>query len=412
MLRTILHSDLNSFYASVEMMLDPSLRGKAVAVCGSTEDRHGIVLAKSELAKKAGVKTGMVNWEAKQKCPGIIMLPPQYEQYLKYSKLTREIYQRYTDQVEPYGMDECWIDITGSCENFGGGLAIAEQIRQATREELGLTVSIGVSFTKIFAKLGSDMKKPDAITCINADDYKDNVWPLPASELLYVGHATEKALATYGIHTIGGIANASPDFLHRRFGKNGDQLWRFANGTDTSRVMQLDYEVPIKSIGHGITCNTDLELAEEVWKIILFLSQDLGHRLRMHELCAKGVQLTVKDNTLAYKQYQAQLDVATQSAAEIAALARRLFNENYQWRTFVRAITVRAINLIPRTAPQQLTLFDNTAKREKLEKLETAVDSIRHRFGKGSVSPAAILSGLKIPGHCNSDLIMPGVMFV
>ena len=162
-MRTILHSDLNSFYASVEMMLDPKLRGKAVAVCGSTEDRHGIVLAKSELAKKAGVKTGMVNWEAQRQCPGLIVVPPQYEQYLRFSKLTREIYQRYTDQVEPYGMDECWLDVTSTQSLKGTGLEIAEEIRKTVREELGMTVSIGVSFNKIFAKLGSDMKKPDAI---------------------------------------------------------------------------------------------------------------------------------------------------------------------------------------------------------------------------------------------------------
>lgn len=157
--RAILHSDLNCFYASVEMMLDPSLRGKPVAVCGSTEERHGIVLAKSELAKKAGVKTGMANWQARKACPNLIVVPPQYDQYLKYSKLTRAIYQRYTDMIEPFGMDECWLDVTGSKAVCGTAMEIAENIRAATREELGLTVSIGVSFNKVFAKLGRDMKK-------------------------------------------------------------------------------------------------------------------------------------------------------------------------------------------------------------------------------------------------------------
>ncbi len=184
-MRAILHSDLNCFYASVEMMLDPSLRGKAVAVCGSTENRHGIVLAKSQLAKQAGVKTGMANWEAREACPGLIVVPPQYDQYLKYSALTREIYYRYTDLVEPYGMDECWIDVTGSQRAYGTAMEIAEEIRKATREELGLTVSIGVSFNKIFAKLGSDMKKPDAITEITPENFREKVWPLPASDLLY-----------------------------------------------------------------------------------------------------------------------------------------------------------------------------------------------------------------------------------
>jgi len=194
--RIILHSDMNSFYASVEMMLDPRLKGKAVAVCGATEERHGIVLAKSELAKKAGVKTGMVNWEAKQRCPGLILVPPQYDQYLKYSKLAHEIYYRYTDLVEPFGMDECWLDVTAS-GTYGDGMEIAEKIRTACREELGLTVSIGVSFNKIFAKLGSDMKKPDAVTQITRADFKEKVWPLAASELIYVGRATEKKLRCY-----------------------------------------------------------------------------------------------------------------------------------------------------------------------------------------------------------------------
>ena len=191
--RAILHSDMNSFYASVEMMLNPELRGKAIAVCGSVENRHGIVLAKSDLDKKAGVKTGMVVWEARQKCPDIIVCPPHYDQYLKYSKLAHEIYYRYTDLVELFGMDECWLDCTGS-RLYGSGVDIAERIRRATKEELGLTVSIGVSFNKIFAKLGSDMKKPDAITEITQENFKDKVWPLKASEIIYVGRATDEKL--------------------------------------------------------------------------------------------------------------------------------------------------------------------------------------------------------------------------
>jgi len=202
-MRAILHSDLNSFYASVEMMLDPKLRGKAVAVCGSTEERHGIVLAKSELAKRAGVKTGMANWEARKACKDLIVVPPQYEQYLKYSKLTQAIYQRYTDLIEPFGMDECWLDVSDSQVIRGDPMTIAEDIRSATREELGLTVSIGVSYNKIFAKLGSDMKKPDAITEITTSNFKEKVWPLPASDMIYVGPATTRKLASYGVTTIG-----------------------------------------------------------------------------------------------------------------------------------------------------------------------------------------------------------------
>ena len=296
--RAILHSDLNSFYASVEMMLDPSLRGKAVAVCGSTEDRHGIVLAKSDLAKKAGVKTGMVNWEAKQLCKDLIVVPPQYDQYLKYSKLTQAIYQRYTDLIEPFGMDECWLDVTGSRMVCGDPMTIAEDIRRSVREELGLTVSIGVSYNKIFAKLGSDMKKPDAITEIRKDTFKEKVWPLECSEMIYCGRATTAKLAKYGIRTIGDIAQTDPEFLRQQLGVNGVALWRYANGTDQSRVMHRDFVSPIKSVGHGITCTADLENDEEVWKVILALSQDIGHRLRLHELAARGVQISVRGNDL------------------------------------------------------------------------------------------------------------------
>lgn len=245
--RTILHSDLNCFYASVEMMLDPALRDKAVAVCGSTENRHGIVLAKSEKAKKAGVKTGMVNWEAKQLCPNLIVVPPQYDQYKKYSELTKNIYRRYTDLVEGFGMDEAWCDVTG-CQKTG--VEIAEEIRRSVREELGMTVSIGVSFNKIFAKLGSDMKKPDAVTIITEDDYKEKVWPLSASELLYVGPATSRKLASYGIHTIGELAATDTEFLRRLLGVNGLAIWRYAAGLDHSRVMPFDHEIPAQTIPH------------------------------------------------------------------------------------------------------------------------------------------------------------------
>lgn len=410
-MNAILHSDLNSFYASVEVMLDPALKGKAVAVCGSTEDRHGIVLAKSELAKKAGVKTGMVTWEAKQRCPGLSVLPPKYEQYLKYSKLTREIYLRYTDQVEPFGMDECWLDVTGSRKAFGSGLEIAQEIRKTVRGELGLTVSIGVSFNKIFAKLGSDMKKPDAITLIEEADYQNKVWPLPASDLLYVGPATAKKLERYGIETIGGIAKAQPEFLKMLLGVNGVMLWRFANGADQSRVMLTDYVSPVKSIGHGITCVADLENNAEVWKVMLELSQDIGHRLRVHELSAKGVQITVKDDGLMHKQYQAQLPFPTQSPMEIALKARSLFEGNYRWSKNVRAITVRAINLVSSALPQQLDLFDDATKRERRDRLEDTVEQIRMRFGSRAIYSASLMGDIKMPGRGINEVVMPGMMY-
>lgn len=407
--RIILHSDMNSFYASVEMMLDPSLKGKAIAVCGATEERHGIVLAKSELAKKAGVKTGMVNWEAKQRCPGLILVPPQYDQYLKYSELAHEIYYRYTDLVEPFGMDECWLDVTASGV-YGDGMAIAEQIRSACREELGLTVSIGVSFNKIFAKLGSDMKKPDAITQIRREDYKEMVWPLEASEMIYCGRATTAKLAKYGIHTIGQLAETDPSFLKRLFGVNGLALWRYANGTDTSRVMQKDFVSPMKSIGHGITCTADLENEDEVHRVLLELSQDVGHRLRIHNLCARGVQIFVRGNDLLGSQYQCKLPFRTQLPSEIASAGFRLFQQRYHWGTKVRSVCIRAIDLVSKSDAEQLSLFADTERLDRRERLEDAIEDLRSRFGKHAITYATLLGDLKIPNDERHLVRMPGWM--
>ena len=408
--RTILHSDMNAFYASVEMMLDPKLRGKAVAVCGSTEDRHGIVLAKSNLAKKAGVKTGMVNWEARRLCPDLIVVPPQYDQYLKYSKLAHEIYYRYTDLVEPFGMDECWLDVTGS-GIYGTGMEIAEEIRQATKDELGLTVSIGVSFNKIFAKLGSDMKKPDAITEITKDNYQDRVWPLPASDLLYVGPATTRKLHTHCVHTIGDLAAVGPDLLQKWFGINGLKLWRYASGVDASCVMQKDYESPIKSIGHGITCTADLGNEEDVYKVMLELSQDVGHRLRVHGLSATGVQIWIRSNDLSGSQFQCKLPYKTQVPIEIAEAGYQLFQTNYPWHIPVRAVTIRAIDLVHQGQSEQLSLFFDHTKHDERMLLQNAIEDIRRRFGTRSIYNAILMGDLKMPSDGRDLVTMPGLMY-
>jgi DNA polymerase-4 len=401
---------MNSFYASVEMMLDPSLKGKAVAVCGATEERHGIVLAKSELAKKYGVKTGMVNWEAKQRCPGLILVPPQYDQYLKYSKLAHQIYYRYTDLVEPFGMDECWLDMTGSGA-YGTGEEIAQKIRTACREELGLTVSIGVSFNKIFAKLGSDLKKPDAVTSITKDDFREKVWPLAASEMIYVGRATEAKLARHGIKTIGELAAIPQEILQQWFGVNGLKLWAYANGTDNSRVMHKDFVSPVKSIGHGITCTADLENEEEVHRVLLELAQDVGHRLRVHELCAQGVQVSVRGNDLLGAQFQCKLPFRTQLPSEIASAGFRLFQERYRWGTDVRSVCIRAIDLTPKNDVEQLSVFVDTARRDKRARLEDAIEELRDRFGKRAITYATLLGDLKMPDDGRHSVKMPGLMY-
>jgi DNA polymerase-4 len=301
--RTILHCDMNNCYASIETMLHPEWEGKPLAVCGSQEDRHGIVLAKSQEAKALGIKTGEVIWQAKQKCPNLLIVPPHYEEYLKYSRLAQQIYYSYSNQVESFGLDECWIDVSGS-ELFGDGKTIADDIRSRMKKELGITVSIGVSFNKVFAKLGSNMKKPDATTVIPKEDFREIVWKLPASEMIGIGRATTIKLQRCGIHTLGDLAKTSPDFLKRLLGINGVALWNYANGRDCSKVSDYHYEAPIKTIGHGITCREDLLNEFEVKRIFQELSQDVSRRLIDNDFLATGVQITIRDNELYSKQYQ------------------------------------------------------------------------------------------------------------
>lgn len=275
--RVIIHSDINNCYASIERQLNPSLAGKPIAVCGAAEERHGIVLAKSYEAKAFGVQTGEAIWQAKNKCHNLIIVSPHYDKYVQYSRLAHEIYKKYTPLIEPYGLDECWLDVSGSVELFGSGEEIAAEIHRRFKEELGLTVSCGVASNKIFAKLGSDMKKPDATTVIPEEGFQELVWPLPVSDLWGVGRQTTKKLDSYCINTIGALAKTNPKFLQERFGIAGTQLWLYANGRDTSRVARYGYIAPIKSIGHGATTEKDMESDEEVWRTILDLTQEIGY---------------------------------------------------------------------------------------------------------------------------------------
>ena len=409
--RVILHADMNNFYASVECMLNPSLKGHPVAVGGDVENRHGIILAKNYEAKKFGIQTGEALWQAKQKCPKLIIVPPHYEEYLKYSRLAHSIYAEYTDLVEPYGMDEVWMDITGSTKVFGNGEQIANQLRERIKYELGLTISVGVSFCKVFAKLGSDLKKPDAVTVIPKDNFREILWDLPASDMIGVGRATEKLLSSYGIHTIGELANAYPDLIQRKLGKNGMVLLAFANGEDRSKVAPQDYEPPMKSIGHGITTMQDLENNAEVWNIMLALTQDIGHKLREYNKNAAGVVIYIRDNQLHVKQWQCQLPVRTHSAAIIAKEAYRLFERNYSWEYPIRSVTVRAINLCSQDLPEQLGFFSDAAAVERKEKLETVIEDIRRRFGKYSIQPACLCQDIKMPTDREVELRMPTGMF-
>lgn len=396
--RTILHSDLNNFYASVECLYQPKLRNKAVAVCGDPEARHGIVLAKNQVAKKFGVSTGEAIWQARQKCPDLVTVPADFQKYLKFSKLAKEIYSEYTDQTESFGIDESWLDVSGSTGLFGDGETIANDIRKRIYNELGITASVGVSFNKIFAKLGSDMKKPNATTVITSQNYRDTVWQLPASDLLYVGRATTSKLDRMCIRTIGDLANTNQEYLHRSLGKWGIVLHRFANGIDNSPVTANGDEGLIKSVGNSITAPRDLSTVDDVKAIVYMLADSVAARLRGHKLKCTGVQISIRDNALMSCERQAQLIIPTFISSEIADKAMDIFKTKYQMRSPLRSIGVRGIGLIPEKSMHQLTLFDDLEKRDKMESIEHTMDDIRRRFGHHTIQKGILLMDRALTG--------------
>ena len=397
MSRCILHCDMNNFYASVECMLDPSLRGHPVAVCGESEDRHGIVLAKNYEAKAYGIITGEPVIRARQKCPGLITVPPHYGIYVDISRRAKEIYDSFTDLVEPFGLDECWLDVTGSQRLFGSGERMAHAIRERIKAELGVTVSVGVSFNKVFAKLGSDLKKPDAVTLIPIESFREITQNIPASDMLGVGRATAAKLASLGIRTIGELAAYPCSCLSKKLGKCGEELWRFANGLDTSRVVPRDPEVPDKTVGHGITTKQDLVCEGEVWPVMLELSQDVGHRLHVYGKRATGVAIAVRDSRLVTRQWQRQLPYPMRSALGIAQACFSLFCDSYEWKEPIRSVTVRAIGLISADTPYQLDLFTDAAGVERRERLDCTVEALRERYGEHIIRNAVLLSNPKMP---------------
>jgi len=388
-------------------MLDPKLRGKPVAVCGSTEERHGIVLAKNYEAKAYGIKTGESVVEAFRKCPFLISVPPQFERYIKYSRLVRSVYERYTDLIEPFGMDECWLDVSASTELFGNGREIAYKIKESVKHEIGLTVSVGVSFNKIFAKLGSDMKKPDAITLISRDNFKDKIWRLPASDIMGVGRATTAKLNRYGIFTIGQLANTDPEFLYRILKSHGTLIWRYANGCDLSPVCNLNYHFPIKSIGHGMTTMRDLTDNADVLHVLLELACDIGHKLRQNLLCACGVSVCIRDSELKFKEWQCRLELSTQSETYLAKTAYELFSSQYDWSVNIRSVTLRAINLVPSCTPEQLDLFSKRSYVDRLEKLDEVSDRLRERFGENAIKKACLIGLDSLSPERSKGIKMP-----
>ena len=390
--RNILHIDANCFYAAVEMQRHPKLRNKPVAVGGRQDMRHGIILTANYIAKPYGVKTGMAIWQAKQLCPDLVVLPPDMEEYIRFSRMAREIYEDYTDQVEMYGLDEGWADITGSTGIYGSPMCIAETISQRIQFELGITVSIGVSFNKVFAKLGSDYKKPNAITRIEKDNYREIVFPLPVKDLFYVGPRTEEKLRTVGIHTIGQLAEAPVDFLMRRLGKMGGILHTFANGLDESPVLRSDHVSGIKSVGNSATTPRDLVCDEDVYLMLLLLAESVACRMRELLSRCTVVEVYVRDSELQSFCRQKKLKTPTSSSTEIAKVAFSLFQKNYHWEKPIRSIGVRGAGLVTADCCLQLSLFEEDIRRDKGEQLDAAVDQVRKRYGYMSVRRALTLS--------------------
>ena len=391
--RVIFHCDLNSFYASVELLDHPELKDRPAAVCGDPESRHGIILAKNELAKKYKVQTAETIWQARRKCPDLVLLPAHHWKYREYSKKVNAIYERYTDLVEPFSIDESWLDVTGTLHLFGGdGKALADQIRQTVRQELGLTVSVGVSFNKVFAKMGSDYRKPDATTVITRENFQQLLWPLPVTDLLFVGRAAARVLNGYGIRTIGDLARFDRESLGQILGKGGYTLHDYATGREHAPVVPARDMPGPKSVGNGLTFPKNLVGWEQLRTALSELADDVAVRLRKHGLKCTTVQITVRDPSFKDICRQKRLSAPTYISRDLAQCGMELLHSCWSERQPVRALTITAQNLVEeRDAGEQVDLFaaDAIPCRDKLEKLEKAMDSIRDKYGRGAISIAS-----------------------
>ncbi|MCI2061210.1 MAG: DNA polymerase IV [Eubacteriaceae bacterium] len=385
--RVILHCDMNGFFASVELLERPDLKNVPMAVCGNPENRHGIILAKNEPAKKLGVVTAETIWQARQKCPDLVCVPPHMRKYKHYSRLINEIYGQYTDMVEPFSIDESWLDVTGSRRLFGTGEEIGNEIRSRVRNELGLTLSVGVSFNKIFAKMGSEYKKPDATTVISRENYRDILWPLPAGEFFFVGKATAAKLKANGIKTIGDIAQSDITLLTALLGKMGGDLFRYANGLDDSPVAH-DYERrKIKSVGNGITFRRNLETEDDIRVAVIGLADRISARLRKLEMKAGGIKVDIKDPSFKTISRQIQLEYSTDLPDEIAEAALDIIHASWRKRDPIRLLTITGINLSDGEDPEQISLFGTNEKdREKSVKVARTIDDIRDKYGSSAIS--------------------------
>lgn len=402
--RVILHCDMNSFFASVELLDYPQLRDKPMAVCGDPRNRHGIILAKNEIAKKYGIVTAETLWQARRKCPDLQTVPPHHEKYSYYSRLINEIYLSYTDMVEPFSIDESWLDVTASQKLFGSGKQIADSIRHQVKQELGLTLSAGVSFNKIFAKMGSDYKKPDATTVITPENYRDLLWPLDIGELFFVGKATAQKLRNIGITTIGELAQADKVSISALLGKQGSVIYEYANGLDKTPVARYDEREDIKSIGNGSTFRHDLVGIKDVRTALISLADTVAVRLRQNKKKALGVKVDIKDPSLKVISRQQQLDAPTNLTEVLSHTALSIINKSWDLRDPIRMLTVTAINLCPEDQAQQLSLFaTENIRSESGEKMERAMDDIREKFGKNAITFGRTTKSDTQPGSDSSS---------
>ncbi len=405
--RVILHCDMNGFFASVELLSHPELRDRPMAVCGSPDKRHGIILAKNELAKKAGVVTAETVWQALKKCPDLQFVPPHMSKYKHYSRLINEIYQRFTDMVEPFSIDESWLDVTSSRSLFGSGREIADTIRETVKKELGLTLSAGVSFNKIFAKMGSEYKKPDATTLITRENYKEILWPLPAKDMFFVGKATAQKLTAAGIRTIGDIALTNPDILESMLGKQGRQLWEYTNGLDSSPVARADESEKIKSVGNGVTFTRDLITEDDIITAVTSLSDTVAGRLRRYGMKACGVKVDIKDPYFKVISRQKQLFSPTNLAGELAKNALDIIHSSWKNGSPIRMLTITGINLTDEIFDEQLSLFGvSSDDRQKSEQIERTMDEVRKKYGSSSIGFAAVLDndiGAYVRGYAEEE---------
>ena len=390
--RVILHCDMNGFFASVELLDYPELRDKPMAVCGDPESRHGIILAKNEIAKRYGIVTAETLWQARKKCPDLQTVPPHHKKYQHYSRLINEIYLQYTDMVEPFSVDESWLDVTASQKLFGNGKQIADKIRHQVKKELGLTLSAGVSFNKIFAKMGSDYKKPDATTVITRENYKNILWPLDIHDLFFVGKATADKLQGIGIHTIGQLAESDRHTVTALLGKQGSIIHDYANGLDQTPVSRFDEKEDVKSIGNGSTFRRNLEGIQDIRTAVIALSDTVAVRLRQKKKKAFGVKVDIKDPSLKVISRQQQLDNPTNLAENIADTAVSIIEKSWNLRHPIRMLTVTAINLCPEDQAQQLSLFSSeNIQNETGEKMERTMDDIRKKFGRNAITFGRII---------------------